>query len=133
MKEITLEIIKKSLYDSEFRELLINNNDSYSKLIDQWINNPNCQCNNELYTKIFENINILRQYYGENIYISNINKFDNIQINNEDETINYWTVFNGSIHEIEDFLNNLGNGIKQIAIARYKDEVTIIVNEPQYN
>ena len=42
---------------------------------------------------------------------------------------NHWSVINCGIEELEDRLRNLPPGRKQIAMARYEDQVTIVVNE----
>ena len=44
------------------------------------------------------------------------------------EPINNFHVINCSIGEVEERLKRLPNGHKQIAVARYEDQVTIIVN-----
>lgn len=42
---------------------------------------------------------------------------------------NYWTVINCKVSELEDELRKLPVGRKQIAITRYEDQVTCVVNE----
>jgi hypothetical protein len=42
---------------------------------------------------------------------------------------NNWSVFSCHIDELEKFLKKLSAGRKQIALARYQDQVTVIVNE----
>ena len=55
-------------------------------------------------------------------------------IENPDEEINKmaqnnWTVINCKIQDLQKRLKQLPSGRKQIAITRYEDEVTVIVNE----
>jgi hypothetical protein len=42
---------------------------------------------------------------------------------------NNWSVINCDIGELEKKLRKLGPGRKQIAVARYEDQVTVVVNE----
>jgi hypothetical protein len=42
---------------------------------------------------------------------------------------NNFSIINCSIGELEDRMKTLAAGRKQIAIARYEDQVTVIVNE----
>jgi hypothetical protein len=42
---------------------------------------------------------------------------------------NNWRVINCSIGDIEKEMKKLPHGRKQIAITRYEDQVTIVVNE----
>lgn len=42
---------------------------------------------------------------------------------------NKWSVINCHKDELEEKLRKLPNGRKQIAIARFEDQVTVVVNE----
>ena len=42
---------------------------------------------------------------------------------------NHWTVINCHIDELESKLKKLPPGRKQIAITRYADQATVVVNE----
>ena len=42
---------------------------------------------------------------------------------------NNWTVINCKADELEERLRRLPNGRKQLAIARYEDLVTVVINE----
>lgn len=123
MKEIKIETIKKALLDNNFRKLY----PELQKEIDQWINNPDCKCNNPLYNAIINDTNTLKKYFGEDIlvtdYLAPI----------EPEQLNQWTVINCHIDELEEYLQKLPSGPKQIAVARWEDQVTIVINDPVFN
>ena len=115
--------VKQALKDSRFRENLPI--ELKPDLI-QYLNNPSCSCNVPFYRKILKNAQevLLKFYPGR-------------EIANEDEEItklaeNHWTVINCKSNELEDRLKKLPPGRKQLAVARYEDEVTIIVNELDY-
>ena len=42
---------------------------------------------------------------------------------------NQWSVINCSIDDLEKQLRKLGPGRKQLDIARYEDQVTVVINE----
>jgi DNA-binding transcriptional MerR regulator len=76
-----------------------------------------------LYRKILKNCKEqLEKYYP------------NSEAPNPDEELqklseNKWTVINCHIDELEKQLRKLGPGRKQLDMARYLDQVTVIVNE----
>lgn len=123
MKEIKIETIKKALLDNSFRKLF----SEFKDEINQWINNPDCKCNLPLYKAILSNENKLKEYFGNNITIPHQEELD------QPEQFNRWTVINCSIDELQNHLDNLEHGPKQIAIARWEDQVTLIINDPIFN
>lgn len=61
--------------------------------------------------------------YNPNSHVPNIDK-EMIQLSK-----NYWTVINCPVEQLEGTLKKLPNGRKQLAIARYEDQATVVVNE----
>lgn len=89
-------------------------------------NNPGCPCNLPIYKKILISAKKqLQEYYpGKEIE----------EIKDEVEEIkqimqNNFSVINCHASELESKLRSLPPGRKQIAVARYQDNVTVIVNE----
>lgn len=122
MREIGVEAVKRALLDGEFRKRFAKHGD----LIDKWIDNPGCKCNAPLYSAILEDVASLREYFGEDIVVVG-------QQGGPAEQVNRWTVINCSIHELERELAKLPPGPKQIAIARFEDRVTAVVNDPIFD
>ena len=119
-KMITLLDIKQALKDSRFRDTLPPN------LIDEvqkFLKNPGCACNMPLYRKILSECSDQIKQYFPNREITDIKE----EVKKLSE--NKFSVINCSIDELENKLRKLGNGRKQIAIARYEDQVTVIVND----
>lgn len=120
MKKIGLIDVKKALRDSRFRMSLPK---ELEKDIAQYLNNPGCACNMPLYRKILRDCGEqLRRY------------FPGQEVTDEKEEIaklaeNHWTVINCHISELEDRLRKLSPGRKQLDIARYDDQVTVVVND----
>lgn len=124
MVEVGIETVKQLLKESRFRKEFF----EYKKEIDQWINNPDCECNVPLYNAILSQKDKLESYYDDEVIIIDppIEDFENTQINN-------WQVINCHVDELEEILRNLPNGPKQIAVARYEDQITVVVNDPTFN
>lgn len=119
-EKISLIDVKKALKDSRFRLTLPK---EMGKEIDEFLNNPGCACHIPLYKKITKNCKEqLRKYYP------------NLEVPEEDEEIkklaeNNWTVINCHIDQLEKKLGKLGPGRKQLDVARFEDQVTVVVNE----
>jgi hypothetical protein len=120
MKKITLMDVKAALKDSRFRLSLPK---EMEKEVNDFLNNPGCPCNVPLYRKVFKECKEqLEKYYP------------NSEAPDESEEIqklaeNQWTVISCHIDELEKKLRKLGPGRKQLDMARYEDQVTVIINE----
>lgn len=121
LNKIGLMQIKKSLNDARFRRLLP---PEYQEEITKYLQNPGCpSCGLPLIRKIVRNCRPqLAQF------------FPNQEVVDEQKVIeklseNHWSVINCQIDELEDRLRKLSPGRKQIAVSRFEDKVTVVVNE----
>jgi len=119
-KQITMMDVKQALRDKRFRDSL---GEQFQSEIQKYMQNPGCSCNMPLYKKIITDAKEkLQSYYPDRI-VSNI----------DEEVIklakNNFKVINCKSDELEEKLRSLPMGRKQIAIARYEDQVTVVVNE----
>ena len=119
-KKITALDVKQALLDSRFRSSLP---DHLLPEIQKFLNNPGCACNHPIYRKVMQDApQQLADYYPtkEPVYP-------------EEEVAklaqNEWTVFSCHIDELQTRLRKLGPGRKQIEVARWQDQVTVVVNE----
>ena len=112
--------IKTAMKDESFRAKLPQ---SLAPEIEKFINNPSCSCNVPLYKKIIKEAKeqVLNYFPGKEI-MSQEEEVERLSKNN-------WIVINCSIGDLEKELKKLQNGRKQIALSRYEDQVTIVVNE----
>jgi len=121
MKKIGLLDVKNALKDPRFRETLPEN---LTPELVKYLNNPGCgSCGIKLFRKILRDC---RKQLGD--------YFPGRELYKEEEEMeklaeNHWSVINCRIDELEDKLRDLPPGRKQIAMARYEDQVTIVVNE----
>jgi hypothetical protein len=119
-QEISLLDIKTALKDKNFRDKLPKH---LQEDVQKFLQNPNCTCNFKIYQKIYrEAQKEITEFFPSKAY-------KNLDQTIEELAKNNFSVINCSIGELESRLKSLPPGRKQIAIARYEDQVTIIVNE----
>lgn len=119
-KKITINDIKKALRDDRFRQTLPKEMD---KDVHEFLGNPGCACHLPLYRKIMKDCGeqLARYYPGH--AVPDVDK--DLEIMAE----NHWTVINCHVDELEKKLNKLGPGRKQLDVARYQDQVTVVIND----
>jgi hypothetical protein len=117
---ISLADVKQALRDERFRKSLP---ESFTEDIKKFLNNPGCGCNIQLYKKILKEAKSnLQEYFPEKVAEDIETTFKKLSQNN-------FMVINCEANELEGKLQSLGPGRKQIAIARFEDKVTVIINE----
>lgn len=120
MERISIRDIKSALKDSRFRLTLPK---SMAAEVDGFLDNPGCACNAPLYRKILKECREQLSLY-----------FPDKTIPDHEEEIrrlaeNRWTVINCHVDELAGRLTRLGPGRKQLDVARWQDQVTVVVNE----
>jgi hypothetical protein len=120
MTNLRLIDLKNALLnDGRFRDLFP---ELKSEIIEV-LNNPNCACNIPTFRKLLNYKDRLQRY------------FPNKEIETTEEEIkriseNNWRVINCSVADLEHQLNKLHKyGRKQVAVARWEDQCTIVINE----
>jgi hypothetical protein len=120
MKKISLHDVKSALLDGRFRDNLP---DSLSTDVKKFLENPGCACNHPIYKKVMQQAKKqLSEYYPTKM------PTDPEELEAK-ASRNQWTVINCHIDELRDRLERLGPGRKQLDIARWQDQVTIVINE----
>lgn len=118
-KKIGLPEIKEALKDGRFRDKLPV---ELNEMVIKFLHNPGCGCNLPLYKKLIkEHSNLLLEYYPE----SEIGEIIDVSTRLE---LNHWTVINCPINELEQRLSKLPMGRKQVAVTRFEDQVTCVIN-----
>jgi len=120
MKKIGLTHIKQALMDGRFRDKLpIEMQESVAK----FLSNPTCACNLPLYREILKNNkSLLEEYFPGKIIETEEEKIQTLAKNN-------WSVINCNIKDLQKELRGLPPGRKQLAVTRFEDQVTVVVNE----
>lgn len=110
------------LNDAKFRDLF----PEIKTEIIEVLNNPNCACNIPTFRKILSYKDRLVKYFPNKTIESTEEEIKRISENN-------WKVINCTVAELESQLNKLHKyGRKQIAVARWQDQATIVINELAY-
>jgi hypothetical protein len=117
---VSLMDIKSAMKDEDFRSKLP---ESLAPEIQKFINNPSCSCNVPLYKKIIKEAKdqVLAYFPGKEV-MSQEEEVERLSKNN-------WRVLSCSIGDLEKEMKKLPNGRKQVAMARYEDQVTVIIND----
>lgn len=118
MNKVSTTDIRAALGDPRFRSLF----PELEKEITEFLNNPGCSCNMKLYHKLLGYGDRLKQYFPTKEVETINEKVDRLATNK-------WSVINCKSSEVEKQLRRLPKGRKQIALARWQDDVTIVVNE----
>ena len=120
-KKIGLMQIKKALNDARFRRLLP---DEYQEEIAKYLQNPGCpSCGVPLIRKIVRECRPqLAQFFPDREIVDEQQAIEKL-------AENHWSVINCTTDELEDRLRKLSPGRKQIALTRFEDKVTVVINE----
>jgi hypothetical protein len=119
-RPIGLIEVKQALRDARFRNSLPEN---FKDEIQKYLNNPGCACNVPIYQKVMKEAKKELQAYFPNRNIADIDE----EVKKISQ--NHWTVINCAATELEEKLKRLPSGRKQIAVSRFEDQVTVVVNE----
>ncbi len=120
MKPVGLMDVRMALADSRFRDLF----PEVQHEIDKYLKEPKCgACAVPIAKEILNKYpDRVEKYFPDRKVIRPIDEANKLSENN-------FTVINCNVHELEDKLRRLGPGRKQLAVCRYEDQVTVIVNE----
>ena len=112
--------IKAAMKDEVFRNKLP---ESLNPEVQKFVNNPNCSCNVGVYKKIIKEArDHVQAYFPDKAIMTAEEEAEQLAKNN-------WRVINCSIGELEAEMKKLPAGRKQVAMSRFEDQVTVIVNE----
>lgn len=123
MKKISLMDVKLALKDGRFRDALpLHLREDVAK----YLTNPGCSCNTPLYKKILkECVPQLKEYFPGGEVTDEVEEIGKLAQNN-------WSVINCHVDELQKHLQKLAPGRKQLAITRFEDQVTCVINELDY-
>ena len=87
--------------------------------------NPGCGCNHPIYVKVMRIATTQVSSYFRDYEVTSP---EDIEKKIDKLARNDWQVINCGINELTERLQDLGPGRKQLDIARYQDQVTVVVN-----
>lgn len=121
-RRVTIHDIKQALLDQRFRDSLP---EELQEDITKFLKNPTCKCNHTVYRNVMLKAGPqIAEYFPTKEALS----AEEVEKETALLTKNNWQVINCSIYELSDELRKLGAGRKQLDIARFEDQVTIVVN-----
>ena len=120
IKKIGLMEVKQALRDKRFREALP---ESFKEELQKYHQNPGCACNVPFYKKVMTEAKEQLQQYFPNRSVADLEEDAKKLMEN------HWSVINCHVDELESRLKKLPSGRKQIAVTRFEDQVTVVVNE----
>ena len=121
-KRITIHDVKQALLDDRFRDSLP---PELSQDVQKFLKNPGCGCNHPIYLNVMKKAG---KQIAEYFPTKEVTKTEDFQKEIERLSKNDWQVINCQIHELPEKLRALGPGRKQLDIARWQDQVTVVVN-----
>lgn len=118
--KISIAEVKKAMSDPKFRRTLP---EQLKDDIQKYEQNPGCPCNVPIYRNVLRYAKQQLQEYYPGQPVADF----------EQELMklaeNHFSVINCKVTELEERLKQLPSGRKQLATARWQDEITVIVNE----
>ena len=112
--------VKSALRDKRFRENLPID---FNQDVQKYMQNPGCACNLPLYRRVLtEASKNLEEYYPGR-------KVTDLDDELKKISLNHFSVINCHVAELEAKLRKLPPGRKQIAVTRYEDQATVVINE----
>lgn len=117
MATISLLDVKEALRDPRFRNSLPA---SFTDELNKYIQNPGCACNTKFYRRILQDASQqLKDYFPSK-------EAPDLAAEIKKLAENEFHVINCQINELEGLLKKLPPGRKQIEMARWQDQVTVI-------
>lgn len=119
---VSIHDIKQALLDERFRAKLPAD---LAEDVQKFLKNPGCACNHPIY------VNVMRKA-GKQLaeYFPAKETPDAAEVEKEVSRLmkNDWQVINCHVGELSERLRELGPGRKQLDVARWQDQVTVVVN-----
>jgi hypothetical protein len=112
--------VKEALKDARFRNTLP---DDLKEAANKYLNNPGCPCHMKTIRRILKECRSqLSDYFPGAEIVEEVKEVAKLARNS-------WRVINCKITALEAELKKLPPGRKQLAVSRYQDDVTVVVNE----
>lgn len=121
-RRISIHDIKQALLDERFRNSLP---DDLAEDVQKFLKNPGCACNHPIYVNVMKKA---RPQITEYFPSKETPSEEEFKKEAEKMAKNEWQVINCHVNELVEELRRLGPGRKQMDIARWQDQVTVVIN-----
>lgn len=116
MTKLTVMDVKQALWNKDFREMF----PEYKDGIERYLKDPGCACNLNFVLSLMNHKDRMKKYFPNKEIVTPAE---------EPPPPNDWGVINCPIHQLEDRMRKVPPGKRMVAAARWKDRVTIILND----
>jgi hypothetical protein len=121
-KKVSVHDVKQALLDERFRASLP---EDLQDDVTKFLKNPGCACNHPIYINVMRKAGKQVAAYFPSKEEATVEEFEK---DVERLAKNEWQVINCHISELVNELRKLGPGRKQLDIARFEDQVTVVIN-----
>lgn len=121
-RKVTVHNIKQALLDERFRAKLP---EDLAEDVQKFLKNPGCACNHPIYMRVMQKAGKQISEYFPAMETPSAEEFERTT---EKLMSNNWQVINCRADELVHKLRELGPGRKQLDVARWEDQVTVVVN-----
>ena len=120
--KVNIHDIKQALLDERFRASLP---ETLTEDVQKFLKNPRCACNHPIYMSVMRKAGKeIANYFP----MKETPPAEEIEKTLERAAVNEWQVINCHINELTAELRKLKAGRKQLDIARWEDQVTVVIN-----
>jgi hypothetical protein len=117
--KISIAEVKRAMADPKFRQALP---PILKEDVQKYEQNPGCTCNLSVYRNVLKHgVEQIKAYFPGQPIVDPDKELAKLAEND-------WTVFSCHMDDLEKMLKTLPPGRKQLAVARWQDQVTVIVN-----
>lgn len=121
-KKINVHDLKQALLDERFRATLP---EELLGDVQKFLKNPGCACNHPIYMNVMRKASReIASYFPT----KETPPAEEMEKQLEKVARNDWQVINCSVNELTSELRKLRPGRKQLDVARWQDQVTVVVN-----
>jgi len=121
-RRITIHNIKEALLDERFRADLP---EELQEDVQKFLKNPGCNCNHPIYLNVMRKA---KKQVAEYFPAKEAPSEEDFKEEVDRLAKNDWQIINCHVNELAMALRDLGPGRKQLDIARWQDQVTVVVN-----
>lgn len=121
-KRINIHDVKQAMLDERFRTSLP---EELTDDVQKFLKNPGCACNHPIYIKVAR---LAKKQLVDYFPTKEAVPEDEIEKQFEKLAKNEWQVINCTTQDLGEELRKLKPGRKQLEIARWQDQVTVVIN-----
>jgi len=108
--------VKQAIWNKDFRDLF----PEFKESLDRYLKDPGCACNLQVVLSLMSYKDRMKQYFPDKEIVTP---------DEEPAPPNNWSVINCPVDQLQDKMRKVSPGKRMVAAARWRDRVTIILND----